>query len=220
MSRTHLLFACRARAALLLLLLASCSDQPVVEPRGADGAVAIRADVSGTAIAAVVVEVSAPDIPTTLVFNIPVANGVASGTITVPAGSNRTIAMRAFDASGVQTHAGSITLTIQSGTNPATSIVLTPLTGDVPLQATLGDYTITVSPPSSTLARGGTVHLTAAIKDTNGNPMTGTVAWATDNPGVAAVDDAGVVTATGVGTTTIAATFHGASGTAAISVTP
>src|SRR5438067_13898162 len=102
MSRTHLFFACRGRAALLLLLLASCSDQPVVEPRGADGAVAIRADVSGTAIAAGVVEVSAPDIPTTLVFKIPVTSGVASGTITVAARSSRSIAMRAFDASGVQ----------------------------------------------------------------------------------------------------------------------
>jgi len=63
-------------------------------PRG-DATLIIRADVSATSVATVVVAVTAPDIPATLVFNIPVSNGVASGLITIPAGSNRAIALQA-----------------------------------------------------------------------------------------------------------------------------
>ena len=64
----------------------------------------MRADVSGTAVATVVVEVTAPDIPAPLVFNFIVTDGIASGTITIPAGTGRTITIRAFDAGGVETH--------------------------------------------------------------------------------------------------------------------
>jgi uncharacterized protein YjdB len=171
-------------------------------------------------VATVVADVTAPDVPTTLVFNIPILGGVAQGTITVPAGSNRTIALRAFDAGGVETHDGSITLTIQPGTNPTLSMALRPLTGDLPVHATLGSFTVTVTPSANTLAIGSTVHLTAAITDWNGNPTTGTVSWATDNPGVASVDASGLVTAEGGGNTTISATFAGVAGTATVNVAP
>src|SRR2546422_8068594 len=78
-----------------------------------------------------------PDIPTALIFNIPIAGGVASGTIAIPAGSNRTIAIRAYDAGGGETHSGSVTVSLQPGANPTIAIVLTPLTGDVPIEVTL-----------------------------------------------------------------------------------
>ena len=211
-----------------LLLLAACSGDAVA-PAGGEATLLIRADVSGTSVATVVVDISAPDLPTTVVFNVPVAAGVASGTLTIPAGSDRTIVMRAFDAGGVQTHTGSVTLNVQPGTNPTIVLVLTPLTGNVPIHVTLGSFAVTLSPPAPTLAVGQTVPLNVSITDWNGNPVTvwngnpvtnATVSWATDHPGIASVDGSGLVTAQGAGSTKIAATFQGAVGTAAVTVTP
>jgi hypothetical protein len=205
----------------LAFLLVSCTSRSTLgPPPGGTATFAVTVNVSGTLVASVVVDVTAPDIPTMLVFNIPVANGIATGTITVPAGSNRTIVLRGYDAGGVETHNGSVTVSIQPGTNPTMSIVLTPLTGDVPITATLGSFIVTVTPPSVSLKIAGTAPLTATIKDAQGNPVTGVVAWATSDPGVAVVDGSGIVTATGAGTTTISAVFHGVASTAAITVTP
>ena len=99
-----------------LLLLASCN--PSTDPPAQGQAhLAVTANVVGTAVATVVVEVTAPDISTPLVFNIVVADGVASGTITIPAGTARRITIRAFDAGGVLTHSGAATVSVQAGTN-------------------------------------------------------------------------------------------------------
>ena len=209
-------------AALLpLLVLVACSSGAVTQPPG-DASLVVRVNVAGTAVAMVVVEVSAPDIPTPLVFNIAVAGGVASGTITIPAGSNRTIAIRAFDGAGVETHTGSTTMTVQAGTNPTISITLSPLSGDVPIVATLGSFTVGVTPTLSTLSLGGaeTVQLTATIHDAQGQAATGTVSWATHDPGIAAVSATGLVSAVGVGQTTIVATFQGVAASTTITVTP
>ena len=202
-----------------VLVLAACGDG-LIDPNQGRGTLIVRADVSATAVATLVAEVTAPDIPTALLFNIPVVAGVASGTITVPAGSDRTVTLRAYNAGGILTHNGSAELDIQPGTNAAVAITLTPLTGDQPIVVTLGSFTITVSPSSPTVGIGGTVQLGASITDWNGNPTTGTVSWATQNPGIATVDAAGLVTGAGVGSTKIAATFHGATGTATVSVGP
>jgi hypothetical protein len=207
-----------------LLILASCN--PGTPPTGNDQAqLVIRADVSGTAVATVVVEVTAPDLTTPLVFNIVVVNGVASGVITIPAGSNRTIAIRAFDAAGVETHGGQVTVNVQSGTNPTVSLTLSPLAGDVPIQATLGSVVISLDLTSRSLSLGGTntVPLQATIVNAGGHAP-GSVSWATHDPGVASVDATGdltaLVTAVGVGTTNIYATFQGAAASATITVTP
>src|SRR5437016_2840494 len=88
---------------LSLVALGSCLPR---EPAGVDSrpvqtTLYIRAVLTGTTVATVVVEVSASDIPTPLVFNISAVNGVAAGTIRVSAGSSRAIALRAYDAGGV-----------------------------------------------------------------------------------------------------------------------
>jgi hypothetical protein len=217
MSRTWLRSASIALACLVAWV--SCNPNGV-GPTGGQATLIVRADVSGTAVATVVVGVTAPDIPAALVFNIAVVNGVALGTITVPAGSNRTITMRAFDAGGVETHSGSITMNVQPGSDPTLSIVLQPLTGDVPINATLGSILVAVAPSTASRVIGDTVRLTASMTDWNGNPAVGTVSWATNNPGVALVDTSGLVKAFGAGTTTVSATFQGAAGHATITVTP
>jgi len=201
-----------------VLVLGACGDS--VDPGPGHGTLIVRADVSATAVATLVAEVTAPDIPTAMVFNIPIVAGVASGTITIPAGSNRTVTLRAYDAGGILTNSGSATLNIQPGANATVAITLQPLTGDQAIVVTLGSFTITVTPSSPTVTISGTVQLVVAITDWNGAPTTGTVSWATQNPGIATVDATGLVTGAGVGSTKIAATFHGATGTATVAVSP
>jgi hypothetical protein len=185
---------------------------------GPAAALFVRVDAAGTPATMVVVEVTAPDIAPPLIFNIPVTNGVAADTISVPAGLSRTFAMRAYAANGVQTNAGSVTVDVVPGANPTIAIVLTALTGGMPIHATLGNVTITVTPATDTLTTGASGRLTAAIRDANGNVVAGRVRWATGDPGVASVDTTGLVTAVGRGTTTIAATFQGVAGVAAVIV--
>src|SRR5436190_826964 len=139
-------------------LLVACTGS--VDPGRGQGRLTVRADVSASAVATLVAEITAPDIPTPLIFNIPISGGVAAGTITIPAGSDPTV------------------------------------------------------------AKGGTVQFAATITDWNGNPTTGTIAWATLDPSIATVDATGLATGVGVGSTKIAATYHGATGTATVGITP
>jgi glucose/arabinose dehydrogenase len=217
-------WSCAALGAAGALALGGCLAREVTEPRGGARSVTllVRADVSATAVATVVVEVTGPGIPTPLAFNIPITNGVATGTVTLPAGSDRTITMRAFDAGGVETHRGAVTVSIQPETNPTISLVLEPLAGDVPINATLGSFVVTVTPAADTLPIGRTTTLTATIVDAAGAPVLQPVTWATLAPGIATVASTGdrtaQVTAAGPGTTSIVASFGGSGGAAAIVV--
>ena len=80
--------------------------------------------------------------------------------------------------------------------------------------------TVTVVPSAALLAAlGDTVRLTAEVRDQNGRAMPGTsVAWASSDAAVAAVDASGLATAAGNGTATITATSGSASGTATVTV--
>src|SRR6058998_4228572 len=77
-----------AAGLVFLAALGSCLErEPTASPsRPPEMTLLVQADLSGTPVATVVVEVTAPDIPTPLVFNIPIVDRIASGTITVPAG--------------------------------------------------------------------------------------------------------------------------------------
>jgi len=205
-----------------LLALGACIPHDLTEPPADRATLVVSADVSAAAVASLVVEVTAPDITSLLVFNIPIANGVASGTITLPAGSGRRITMHAFDAGGVETHRGSVTVSIRSGANPTISLVLSPLAGDAPINATLGSFVVTVTPAADTLPIAGTGVLTATIIDANGNPVIDRVVWATLNPNIATVattgDRTAQVTAVSPGATSVVATFGGSGGSAPIIV--
>ena len=200
-----------------LLLTASACDKNAVDPPG-DARLVLFANLAGTSVTTVVVNVTAPDIPTALVFNIAVLNGIATDTIAIPAGSHRTIAMQAYDAAGVETHSGSILVDIQPGTNATITIVMQPLTGDLPITVSLGSQTVTVSPSALQLAAGDTSRLSASITDWNGHAVAGSVRWATSDPSVATVDASGLVTAVRSGSTSVVATFQGAGGHATVTV--
>jgi hypothetical protein len=203
--------------------LASCLSEPTDSgPRPPEARLLLRADLSGTAVATLVVEVSAPDIIPPLLFNIPIVAGAAVGTITVPAGSNRTIAIRAYDAGGVETHGGSVTVSLQPGANPTIAIVLTPLTGEVSIEVTLGSFAVIVTPAADSLLIGDTLSLRATILDANGTPVPGQVVWGALSPRAASVVSTGTqtarVTAIRPGRTTVVATYAGTAGPVALAV--
>jgi hypothetical protein len=213
-----------AAALVSTLGLGSClQGEPTDSPLGPPEArLLLRADVSASAVATLVAEVTGADIPTALTFNIPIAGGLASGTITVPSGSNRTIAIRAYDAGGVETHSGSVTISLHPGANPTIAIVLTPLTGDAPIQVTLGSFAVIVTPAADSLLIGDTITLTATILDANGTPVLGPVVWGALSPRAASVVSTGTqtarVTAIRPGRTTVVATYGGTAGPAVVAV--
>jgi len=81
--------------------------------------------------------------------------------------------------------------------------------------------TLDVTPESATLsAIGETTTLSAAVLDQNGQPFAGAaVTWSSIDPSIASVDAAGVVTAVGVGSTTVTASSGELIANAAITVT-
>lgn len=80
---------------------------------------------------------------------------------------------------------------------------------------------ITVTPASATLLVGATVGLTATVRDTGGNVLTGrTVTWTNSNGAIASVSQAGLVTGIAPGgPVTITATCEGQAASAQITVT-
>ena len=74
---------------------------------------------------------------------------------------------------------------------------------------------VTVTPASVTLNPNGTQQLTATVSPAE---ATETVTWHSENEKVATVSDTGLVTAVGVGDTTITATAGGKSGSCAVKV--
>ena len=198
-----------------------CEPQGVVGPSPPEDLVPLllQANVSSTSVTTLVAVVTGPDITTPLVFNIEVSNGVAAGAIVVPTGSDRTITVSAYDAKGIETHRGSVTLDVHPGANPTVSITLLPLTGQQTIDARLGSLMVAVEPGAVSLTVGETVQLSATIRDANGDTMEGEVRWATMNPAVAAVSQDGMVTAMKTGGTMVVATFNGVGGSATITVT-
>jgi hypothetical protein len=174
---------------------------------------------AGTAVGGMlVIEVTAPDIMTPLVFTFTLEDGVVAGSIEIPAGSARTLDLTVYDPNVVETHRGSVTLTVREGMNPGVSVTLLPLVGDVPINVTVGSIAISVSPALDTVAVGDTVRLSATVTDPDGVTMEVTVLWATLDPVIATVDTSGLVTARGIGSTQIVATYGGVGGVANVVV--
>jgi glucose/arabinose dehydrogenase len=208
------------RLALVIAGLAgvgSCSEG-ATEPTGGDVSLRIGAVLSVATVSLVVLEVTAEDIATPLVFNFPVVDGAISGTITGPAGSDRTLTAHAYDEGGTETHRGAVTIDLPAGTRPTLNLQLFPLASEQPITVTLSTLAVNVSPSSVSLTVGATTQLSATITDASGAPVDGTVRWATLNPGVATVDASGLVTAKGTGEVQVVATFGGVGDAATVSV--
>lgn len=78
---------------------------------------------------------------------------------------------------------------------------------------------VTTSLGSSAIVVGGTTQATANLKDASGNNLVGrSVTWASSNPLIAAVSSTGLVKGLAAGSSTIAATSEGVSGSATVTV--
>jgi uncharacterized protein YjdB len=78
---------------------------------------------------------------------------------------------------------------------------------------------VTIYPASATLTVGETQPFTATPRNAGGTVLSGrTVTWSTGDPGVVGVSGTGLVTAEGVGTTSITATSEGVSNSVVVAV--
>ena len=191
-----------------------------VGPDGrAVGRLVIVVPVGELTATSLVVEVSAPDINPTMVFNMPVVGGVASGSIAVPAGSGRLFTVRAFDGA-TETHRGTKVLSVVAGANPTASITLAPLAGTVPIVATLGSLVITVTPLTASPRVGDTLRFAATIRDAVGAILPGPARWASTNTAKLVIDTAGLATVVDTGTITVVATYSTSAGIATVTALP
>lgn len=196
----------------------NCSGDTTAPPAPSEASLSINANLSGTAITGVVVKVSGPGIPDTLVFNLTVSNGQASGTIQVPTGSSRLLSIHGFDAKGIETHRGAVTVDVKSGTNPAVTVALTPLVGNQPVIVTVGSIVITISPATASLNNGDTLRFRAVVTDTAGDTLNLPVMWASTNPSIVAIDTAGLAHAKVSGTAVVVAVYGAVAATATVTV--
>jgi hypothetical protein len=115
-------------------------------------------------------------------------------------------------AAGLVTAAGNGTATITATAAGASGTATVTVAQEV--------SAVTITPAADTLlALGDTVRLSAEASDANGHAVEGAVfAWASADTLVAVVDSAGLVTAAGNGTATIAASVGEASGSAVVTV--
>ena len=109
---------------------------------------------------------------------------------------------------GISSGATTITATSEGKSSAATVTV-----------ASAAVASISVAPASANLPVGGSVQLTATLKDANGNVLTGrTVTWTTGSVEVASVNAQGLAVGLEIGSTTITATSEGKTASAAITV--
>lgn len=167
-----------------------------------------------------VIEVTAADIPQALVFNLEIVNGTATGSVTIPAGANRLIVVRAFDGR-TETHRGSRTVTIVEGVNAPLTMQLLPLAGTVPVTVSFGVAVVSVTPLNWTLAVDDTVAFAATVMDATGAMQASPVLrWASTDTRKMIVDSLGRGVARDTGVVTIVAVSGGAAGRSTVTITP
>jgi len=139
------------------------------------------------------------------------AGNVLTGrTVTWSASNARATVNSTGLVSAISTGTVTITATSEGRTGTA-AITVTP----APVAS------VTVSPASGSVSVGGTIQLTATLRDAAGNTLTGrTVNWSSSNTARATVNSSGRVTGIAQGSVTITATGEGRTSSASITVTP
>ena len=190
------------------LMFLGCADR-TSGPPDSQAQLVISADVTGTSVATLVVEVTGPGITVPVIQNIHVVDGRAAGTIKMPPGTSRVITVRAYESGGQVTHQGSRTVDVRPGMNPAVSIPMTSNAGHLPITVQLGSVSVAITPAIGTVPLNGTLQLTASIHAPTGDAIDASPDWATSDPSRATVDQNGLVTGLREGSVTIAATYEG-----------
>lgn len=199
-----------------LLLQAGCADSPVETGVPPGHARLVLNAVASITSATLVVEVTGPGIDEPLVFNLPVVDGVASGSVDVPVGSSRTFSGRLYDAGGTETHKGQVTTAVRPGTNAAISLRLEPLDGQQPIDVVISSYTIEIVPLSAPPIVGRTVQMQAIVKDADGNVVPDAkVGWGVTAPTLARIGPSGLLEVSAGGPLTVVALYGGVAATLA-----
>ncbi len=155
-------------------------------------------------------------------------------------GQTETLTAEVTDASGHPVTNATVTFSSSASsiatvtaTGPLTATVTAVGSGQAVITGTSGGKTgtatvnvaltpvgsVTISPSSASVTLGGTVQLTATVKDTAGNILTGrTITWSSLTKTVATVSPTGLVTAVGIGSTVISASTGGQTGLSTITV--
>jgi hypothetical protein len=201
-------------AAAAVLLAAGCGQSS----RSSDGDAAVAVTVSGgIVVASLVITVDAADIERPLVFNLPLQNGTATGTLRIPPGQLRTLSAVAFESGGAIAAEGAVTLqTVERGWNPPVSIPMVSRAGHVPISIQIGPVSVAVAPASPTLVVGERLQLAARITAASGDEISDAPEWATSDPAVLEVTSAGLVTALRAGQADVVAVYAGVAGVSRI----
>lgn len=170
----------------------------------------LTADQSGGAVAARVT-ITGVGIPEPLVARATFVDNVATVSLDVPVGTDRTALVEILDASDAVIASGSSTFDVLPGVVANVSVPVVSTSGTLTVTVTIGTVTVTVTGPTGPLAAGATRQLTARVLDGTGADIPGAVVlWATSNPGIATISATGLVTALRAGTVEISATSRGA----------
>lgn len=209
-----------AIGAIVVAALAACDDLqgPSADPTPVPLPFLVAFE-SHANVAEVVVTVTGARIDPALVFNFPVVNDTARGTVTLPVGTARTLVAQAFDASGIQVLRGERTFDVAAGTNAAVVVVMTALTGSVPVTAVIGNVTLTLTPAASSVRAGSTVALTAEVRDALGAVVSTPVRYAVSRPPAARVGSDGLLLALDTGSVTVTATAFGRAASTTLTLT-
>jgi hypothetical protein len=207
---------CLAAGAYLALALAACGPSGTTEPD--TGTLSIQVSVASPSISTLTLEVTGPGIATPLTASLALSGGTATGTLEVPAGSDRRFVVRGYDAAGLLIYQGEKTSAVQAGQVLSLAVTLSALTGATTVTVTVGGVTVTLTPGASSLPKGGTSQYTAAATE-NGAPVANAqISWASTVPTIASVGATGMVTAHAPGAARIVATFRGVAAGANLTV--
>ena len=129
--------------------------------------------------------------------------------------SNTTVA--AISSSGLALSHGQGSSMISANFNTADGLV----TGATTLNVVVTLKSLTITPVNSSIANSTSLQLTAAgvFSDGSTHDLTASVTWTSSSAAIATVSSGGVVTGTGVGSATIAATQAGVSASTTVTVT-
>jgi hypothetical protein len=205
----------RAAALAAALSLTAACGSTATPGEGPGAELVVSAAVASLEVNLLRIRVTGPDM-SPLLYNLLVEDGYASATLKVPAGPTRTFEATAFALTGDVTHEGSIVIDVRQGSNPPARIPLVPKAGRVPIEVQLAELGVQGSPPTASAPVLGTVQLTATVRIVGGQVVSVPVDWASDNPAIAWVSPAGLVTCSLDGEVEIQAVAEGIPGRAFI----
>ncbi len=143
--------------------------------------------------------------------------GYTSTSVSARAGISRELTNPALDNASIDGTAWAAATTNYESSNKGTPD--SPNSTSTNLPPPGAPATVTVSPAGVQLAPGATTQMSAAAKDSLGQPTTTTITWTSLNPGVASVSGTGLVTGVAAGSTGIvAAASNGKADTATVAV--